>query len=160
MPARARPAIAVSPRRRHLGTVCEPPVGRRALRCGARRLLADHSGVGGSLFTTHYRALDQRLGPFTDPLLRDLASAASAVWVEWQRSVADLDRARDVRTNGKGRRPNAQAIQRLQKRVGLAQSDYLTLLAKLEALCATRKGQTLAERLSRRATPPAGEHTT
>lgn len=107
----------------------------RALRSGAPRMLGRHNGASGRWFDAHYRALDQRFGPF-DALTRLEAGKTAALWVTFRQATERLREAVQARETGRGRRPNAAAIRTLEKRQGLAQSSYDAALRRLEELCA------------------------
>ena len=130
---------------------------KRVLKSGARRVLADHSGADGRAFDAHYKALVARLGPF-DEVCRAYASGVAACWIEWQRSTRDLDRARHNRETGTGRRPNQGAIQRLQKRQGLAWQSYDSALHRLAELASTQRAPAddLARHLASQHARPEG----
>jgi hypothetical protein len=111
------------------------------------RILGRHDGAPGRQFHSHYTALLERLGPF-DALGRQYASATAGLWVDWRAAEVALAEAQRQRLQGRGRRPSAQRIGRLQRRSGLAWSDYNQALAKLEALAGRRPGRDLASRLA------------
>jgi len=61
----------------------------RALRGGLPRMFKRHSGARGRWFREHYRALEQRLGPF-DAVSRDYAGAAAVLWCEFRTDSCSL----------------------------------------------------------------------
>jgi hypothetical protein len=110
--------------------------GRKPLKGGARRLLNTHSGKQGFTFRRCYDALAEQLGPFTRLQALE-ASRVAVAWVNFEAASRALALARHARTNGRGRRPNAQAIERLARRQGLADTSYAAALAALRDLVGT-----------------------
>lgn len=111
-----------------------------ALPSGVPRMFRNHAGLAGRWFREHYTALEQRLGPF-DPVSRQYAGAAAALWVTFRQDTTALDEAERARRQGKGRRPSTSAIARLKKRQGLSWQSYDAALRRLEELAARRNGQ-------------------
>ena len=111
--------------------------GRRPLKGGAVRLLGTHAGVEGAIFRRIYDALAADLGPLS-PLGALEASRVAANWVQLQAATRALAAARRKRVEGRGRRPNVRAIERLARRQGLADASYAASLARLLALAAHR----------------------
>src|SRR5438093_12648356 len=117
----------------------------RALAGGLPRMFQRHSGVKGHWFRSHFRALEQRLGPF-DPVTRQYAGAAAVLWCEFRRDTLALEEAEAARREGKGRRPSTSAIARLKKRAALTWGSYDAALRRLEELAAkTRPRASFAE---------------
>jgi len=120
----------------------------RALRSGAVRLLGRHDGAPGRAFDAQYRALTAR-GLVPDAMTRQYGSAVAALWVDWQAAERTLAEAQRQRRVGRGRRPSAAGIARLQKRVGLAWGSYDAALRRLEELAQRNgAGRDLAARLA------------
>jgi hypothetical protein len=112
--------------------------GRRALQGGAPRMFGRHDGASGRWYQEHYRALLQRFGPF-DALVRSYAAGAAVLWVEFQKATRALKTAEETRMKGKGRRPNAGAVERLKRRQGLSWQSYDQSIRRLEELTSGRR---------------------
>jgi hypothetical protein len=110
--------------------------GRRSLRYGAPRQFGDHAGYSSRWYSEHFKALKTRLGPF-DGISLQYAGATAVLWVTFKHDTRALEEAQRQRAKGKGRRPSASAIARLEKRQGLAWQSYDSALRRLEEL--TRK---------------------
>jgi hypothetical protein len=117
--------------------------GRRPLKGGAVRLLGHHGGVEGVNFRRAFDALAEALGPFTR-LQAYEASRVAGAWANFEAASRALATARRARMHGKGRRPNAQAVEKLARRQGLADGSYSQALAALRALGAERNGSARA----------------
>ena len=115
----------------------------RALRSGAPRMLGDHRGASGRAYTGHFKALVDRYAPL-DSLMRAQAGIAAAAFVVLVQATGRLQLATKARQAGRGRRPNAQAIARMEKRVGLAQSSHEAAVRRLEEMAAKRPRLDLA----------------
>ncbi len=113
--------------------------GRKPLARGAPRLLGYHGGTDGHLYAAAFAALAEQYGPFTLRLVRMEAGRTAAAWVRFVLAQRALTAARRERERGKGRRPSAQALERLSRRVGLEDASYAQALEKLRAL-AQRNG--------------------
>ena len=109
--------------------------GRRPLKGGAVRLLGNHAGVEGASFRRAYDALAEELGPFSK-LQAFEASRVALAWCNLEAASRALATARRARMHGRGRRPNAQAVERLARRQGLANGDYGQALAALREMVA------------------------
>jgi len=107
-------------------------VGRR-LRGAVPRMFKSHTGARGHWYREHYRALQQKHGPF-DPVAREYAGAVAAWWVEFRTDTLALESAEQERREGKGRRPSTSAVARLKKRAGLSWGSYDAALRRLELL--------------------------
>ena len=86
-------------------------------------------------------ALAQRYGPF-DAFSRQYASSVAALFVEYRSATEALHDAQRQRREGKGRRPNQQMIDRLQKRAGLCWDSYDRALTKLQELSRAHQAAT------------------
>lgn len=122
--------------------------GRRPLKGGAPRMLGKHHGAQGRAYRRAWDALALELGPFDRPLLRLEAGRVAAAWVNVEIATATLAEARRRRDAGRGRRPSAQAVERMARRQGLADGSYIAALDKLRDMTA-RNGhpKDLASRL-------------
>ncbi len=107
--------------------------GRRRLRGNLPRLLGDHRSREGQIYRAHFAALEKRWGPF-DELGQQYAGAVAAAWLEWLQAGKALALARQQRDRGRGRRPSAGGISRLQRRQGLSWATYDQALRRLQAL--------------------------
>lgn len=119
----------------------------RALRSGGKRVLGSHDGTRGRRFHAHYKGLTRRWGPL-EGLVRDYASATAGLFVTWWDCQEALEVAQRQRRDGRGRRPAAGQIARLQKRAGIQWAAYDSALRRLEELAAARPRQTLADLIS------------
>ena len=89
--------------------------GRRYLKSGAPRLLSRHDGMEGVAYRRAYADLAAEFDLST-AFLRFEGGRVAALRVQLEaasRALVDAQRARRV---GRGRRPNAQAIERLSRR--------------------------------------------
>lgn len=102
------------------------------------RVFRSHAGRKGHIVRAHYRALEQRLGPF-DELARQYAATVATLYFEFTDDTNRLEEATGARDNGKGRRPSAAAIARLKKRAALTWGSYDSALQRLESLCAQQR---------------------
>lgn len=116
----------------------------RALRGGLPRMFRNHLNVRGVWYREHYKALDQRLGPF-DQVSREYAGAVAALWCEFRGDTLALEAAELARREGQGRRPSTQAIARLKKRAALSWGSYDQALVRLEALTVNRPRPSFAD---------------
>lgn len=112
----------------------------RALRGGLPRMFRSHLNVRGVWYREHYKALDQRHGPF-DKVTREYAGAVAALWCEFRGDTLTLESAEQARREGHGRRPSSQAIARLKKRAALSWGSYDAALRQLFELATHRNGQ-------------------
>ncbi len=113
--------------------------GRRRLKANAPRLLGHHDGRDGRVYRRAYDALEAEFGPFSSQLQRNEAGRVAAAWLNLELSTQALAEARRVRERGRGRRPSAQAIERLARRQGLADQSYAQAVVHLREL-AQRNG--------------------
>jgi len=113
--------------------------GRRLLKGGAPRLLGRHDGLEGWAYRRAFDALAEAFDLPT-PLLRFEAGRVAALRVQLEAATQALTAAQRARRIGRGRRPNAQAIERLARRQGLADGSYSQGLEKLREL-AGRNGR-------------------
>lgn len=123
-------------------------MGSKPLRGGKPRLLGDHSGRRGRLYDRKFKALAQEYA--LDGELRawrDDLGAVSVLWVEWVQTTRDLETARRARERGRGRRPSASAIVRLQKRASLAWDTFARAEEALRGRLKGRNAHDLATRL-------------
>jgi hypothetical protein len=111
-------------------------------------MLGKHHGAQGRAYRRAWDALALELGPFDRPLLRLEAGRVAAAWVNVEIATATLAEARRRRDAGRGRRPSAQAVERMARRQGLADGSYIAALDKLRDMTA-RNGhpKDLASRL-------------
>ena len=107
-------------------------------------MFKSHLNVRGVWYREHFKALDQRLGPF-DQVTREYAGAVAALWCEFRSDTLALEAAERTRREGQGRRPSTQGIARLKKRAALSWGSYDQALVRLEALTATRPRSTFAD---------------
>jgi hypothetical protein len=70
---------------------------------------------------------------------RDALIDAALRRVRWQQAEADLSRARQQRTTGRGRRPSGAVVRRFQKRAGQEWESHLQALARLRELARASK---------------------
>ena len=103
--------------------------GRRRLRAGAPRLLGKHDGVRGKWFRECWVALTEEYGSL-DGLRRLEAGRLCVAWVQVRQATAALEEARRTAATGLGRRPGARDLERLQRRLGLANLSYSQGLEK------------------------------
>jgi hypothetical protein len=108
--------------------------GRSALKSGAPRLLQHSNGAEGYAYRRAYATLEVTLGPFATDLVRFEAGRVAMAIVQYQAATRALSAAQRTRRVGKGRRPNAQQIERLARRQGLADGSYQAAVTRLEAL--------------------------
>lgn len=113
--------------------------GSRPLVNGAPRMFSYHGGTLGRWYSQQFAALLARFGPF-DAMTAAYAASVSALFVTFKADSAALNLALEARRHGKGRRPNATAIARLEKRQGLAWQSYDSALRRLEELAPNRNG--------------------
>lgn len=109
---------------------------RRPLKGGAPRLLGKHDGMPGRAYRRFYDALEAELGPFPNGLLRFEAGRVAVCMTNLEASTRALAAARRAREQGRGRRPNAQQIERLARRQGLADLTYSQAINHLRELTA------------------------
>lgn len=114
--------------------------GRRRLKANAPRLLGQHDGRDGRVYRRAYDALESEFGPFRSQLQRNEAGRVAATWLNLQVSTQALAAARRTRERGKGRRPSAQAFERLARRQGLSDGSYAAALDRLRELVGRRNG--------------------
>jgi hypothetical protein len=107
-------------------------------------MFRNHLNVRGVWYREHYKALDQRLGPF-DQVSREYAGAVAALWCEFRGDTLALEAAELARREGQGRRPSTQAIARLKKRAALSWGSYDQALVRLEALTVNRPRPSFAD---------------
>ena len=67
-------------------------------------------------------------------MVRSYAAGAAVLWVEFQKATRALKTAEETRAKGKGRRPNAAALERLKRRQGLSWQSYDQAIRRLEEL--------------------------
>jgi hypothetical protein len=115
----------------------------RALRSGAPRMFGRHEGAAGRWYHAQYQALVERFGPF-DAITRSYAAGAAVLWVEFQKATRGLKAAEEARRDGKGRRPNAAAVERLKRRQGLSWQSYDQAVRRLEELAVPRQTRPMA----------------
>jgi len=120
----------------------------RRLVSGAPRLLARHDGVEGHAYRRAYLALDAQFGPFRTELLRNEGGRTALAWLQFKLAVRALGEAQRARRVGKGRRPNAQAIERLARRVGLCDRTYAQALDKLRSFVTVDAGDPGAQHVA------------
>lgn len=121
----------------------------RGLRGGAPRMLGSHGGAAGKLYNRIYGGLAEQFGPFNE-VMRFHAGATAALGVTFQQGTEALNDARRARGEGKGRRPSASLIARLEKRQGLAWQSYSAALEKLQAMASNRpRTKTFADSVRR-----------
>jgi hypothetical protein len=99
------------------------------------RVLEDHRGGAGAVFRRHWLALVQEFGP---------PARGSLIALEMGRAALALVRAESAgrlwldvehqRATGKGRRPSAGLLARVQKRAALEESSATSLLDRLRAM--------------------------
>jgi len=131
---------------------------RTVLANGAPRLLGNHNGAMGRRYLRTYRALEARYGPFADQIIRNEAGRCAFAWVELHASTEQLAAARRKLSEARGRYGqhwNPQAVQRLSKRVGLADMTYAAALRRLEELTAKPQGNGHPVDLARHLAQPA-----
>jgi hypothetical protein len=104
--------------------------GRKALRAGKQRVLADHRTVAGKQYHAYFVALAKAFD-LSAPLARLEASRVALRHLRWLEASAGLREAEAVRRNGKGRRPSAARIRSLIK---IEQREDMKLSAALAAL--------------------------
>jgi hypothetical protein len=109
---------------------------RRAVRdvCGDAR-----SEIAGRL-KRNTRALQERL-QFADSVI-PFAVGVAFIGVQCEMAARVVLRTQEQREHGKGRRPSARAVERLQRRHGLLWNDYVAGLARLEDLAAASRQRT------------------
>jgi hypothetical protein len=100
--------------------------------------LGYHGGAPGKSYRRVYDGLEAEFGPLT-VLGRLMAGRCAASWVELEQATRALSAARRQRTEGRWRRPSAQAVERLARRAGLADSTFSQAFDKLQALGAERR---------------------
>lgn len=111
--------------------------GRRYLKNGAPRLLGNHGGMEGAAYRRAYADLAEEFD-LSSAFLRFEAGRVAALRVQLEAGTKALAAAQRSRRLGKGRRPNAQQIERLSRRAGLADGSYAQALARLEHLAPRR----------------------
>lgn len=121
-------------------TVARKASGRPALLNGALRMFREHSGTRAGWFRAGYAGLADRFGPFVDEATRAYASGVAALFVTFRQDTVALDDAVRARQQGRGRRPSASAITRLEKRQGLSWHSYDRALQRLEQLTGRQAG--------------------
>jgi len=121
--------------------------GKRPLKGGLPRLFADCRSVPARACRRHYDGLRQRY-ELTDRVTLDFAAGVASAYGSWRAVTAQLTATERLRVTGKGRRPSAQAVERLRRRQGLEWSKYESALRPLEELAsASRKAPTNAREL-------------
>ena len=120
-----------------------------------RYLFPDCRSAEASRFRREFRAVEKRLGPF-DAVALHYAAGTVVFGIEFQTATAAVQRAQDARTNGKGRRPTAAAVERLKRRQGLSWQSYDSAMRRLEELTRTNKRGGLASYLAGRAKQQGG----
>jgi hypothetical protein len=130
---------------------------RRRLKGGAPRLLGNHGGAEGAAYRRAYDALEEEYGPFS-ALGRLEAGRVAVAYVQLQATTRALVAEQQKRRRGKGRRPNAQQIERLARRQGLADNSYAQALARLQAmaLAGPRSADDFAARVRQGSPGPPG----
>ncbi len=119
---------------------------RSPLVSGMERVYPDHRRGEARECSGHFQDLAQRFD-LSDALARRLAIGASVAWASWRRVTRELHQVQAARENGRGRRPSAQAVERLRRRQALQWSSYDAALKRLgEAARGNGHGRpTLAE---------------
>ena len=105
----------------------------RALKGGAPRLLEHHGGAEGAAYRRCYAAIVEEYGPLS-PLGRLEAGRTAAAYLQLQTTTRALVAAQRKRRLARGRTINAQQLERLARRQGLADATYSQALDKLRAL--------------------------
>lgn len=124
--------------------------GRRRLRGGLARVLADHRTPMGQALRREYRALVAGLGLAGDPLL--LAEAGRVALLRLRADEAGRAWAEVVeqRRTGRGRRPSLRQLERSRRAAALDGDSARQAEDRLRALAAERGGGlTPSERLAR-----------
>jgi hypothetical protein len=89
------------------------------------------------------------LGPFS-PLQRLEAGRVAVLWVQLRAALEAWHTAQQARESGRGRRPNAAAVEKLARRAGLSDQSYAQALAALRELVGTqRKPASIADLVAR-----------
>jgi len=109
---------------------------RRLLKGRAPRLLGNHAGREGKAYRAAFDSLEAQYGPFQNDVLRFEAGRTAVARMQFERATQELNAAQRKRRIGRGRRPNAQQIERLARRQGLADGTYAAAMKRLEDLAA------------------------
>ncbi|MBI4628066.1 MAG: hypothetical protein HY729_05105 [Candidatus Rokubacteria bacterium] len=129
---------------------------RRPLLDGSPRLLPNNNSVEGRSYRQAYRVLVADLGPLDTPLLRLEAGRVAVAFVNYEAATRALMEARQLRRQGRGRRPSPRDVERLSRRQGLADQTYTSALDRLRELAKSNgHGRSFAERLL--AVPPVAQ---
>jgi len=111
---------------------------RKALKGQAPRLLGNHGGRAGKDYRRAWDTLAEGLGPFDSRLLRFEAGRAAVAMINLEAATRALATARTARERGRGRRPSAQQLERLQRRQALQDGTCGQVLDRLRELVAHR----------------------
>jgi hypothetical protein len=118
--------------------------GRRGLTRGKPRLLGKHDGWQGREYARGYADLEAELGAFTG-LRRFEAGRVAAARVNLVAAQRALAEARRTHERGRGRRPGARELEKLARRVGLADGTYSQALDRLRELVGPRTTPSLRD---------------
>lgn len=108
--------------------------GRRRLPAGKPRLLSRHDGWRGVAYCRAYAELVEALGEPASGLLRFEYGRVALARVNLLEASRALDAARWARERGKGQKPSAVRLERLQRRQALQDGSYSQALAHLRDL--------------------------
>jgi hypothetical protein len=129
--------------------------GRRRLPAGKPRLLSRHDGWRGIAYGRAYADMVSEFGEPASGLIRFEYGRVALAQVNLLEASRALDAARWTRTHGKGRKPSAARLERLQRRQALQDQSYSQALDRVRALAkANGHGPDLAALLA--ALPDAG----
>src|SRR5262245_6545949 len=108
---------------------------RERLRSGFRPWLADHRSADGWQFRRYVRAAVEIVGPLNgSELVRIEVERYARAGVAYESATRAWAEAVNKRARGKGRRPNPRTIERLSRRMGLADGSLKEATARLEVL--------------------------
>lgn len=106
---------------------------RKMLRHGVPAFYRDNRTKKARRYVRHFRALQAEF-TLSSPLALTYAAAVADTWVKWEGIRIELEDLEYKRTTGRGRRPNASAIERLRRRAGLEWKAYEGALGRLASL--------------------------
>jgi hypothetical protein len=103
------------------------------LRHGVPAFYRDNRTKKARRYVRHFRTLQAEF-TLSSPLALTYAAAVADTWVKWEGIRIELEDLEHKRTTGRGRRPNASAIERLRRRAGLEWKAYEGALGRLASL--------------------------
>jgi hypothetical protein len=112
-----------------------PKRSKSRLPCGAPRLYPDARSTEARQYKAKYKALEEAYGPFLTDAVRDQAGVTAKAWQQMLWTGHELIALQQKRQRGRGRRPNAQQVERKARRDGINAEAYKQHEQRLEEMC-------------------------